>query len=254
MKTVVIGSGMAGLTAGAYLQQAGYQVTIFEQFDQPGGVTATVRQDGFGWDLGPLILEGFGPGDRGTLILEELGVSERVRTRREERGLVLPEFAMWKPAEYGGPYWRKQRLADIYPDERENLERYYDFYDRVLDLLSLLRRCEDARGIASLLYKLRLWLGFQPLKQYAALLGVDGCQVTFAPDAIAELAAIAAELNRRLENIGARRLQTVMAQLLDGLLFAVPDEPQPEVLIDALFVRERLAGFLHDEDLSRYIL
>jgi phytoene dehydrogenase-like protein len=47
MKTIIIGSGMAGLTAGAYLAKGGHQVTIYEQFPTPGGVTATVRQDGF---------------------------------------------------------------------------------------------------------------------------------------------------------------------------------------------------------------
>ena len=66
MKIIIIGSGMSGLTAGAYLAKFGHNVTIFEQFAAPGGVTATVRQDGFGWDIGPLLLEGFAPGDKGT--------------------------------------------------------------------------------------------------------------------------------------------------------------------------------------------
>ncbi len=65
MKVAIIGSGMAGLTAGAYLAKAGHAVTVFEQFPTPGGVTATVRQDGFGWDIGPLLIEGFAPGDKG---------------------------------------------------------------------------------------------------------------------------------------------------------------------------------------------
>ena len=69
MKVIIIGSGMSGLTAGAYLARAGHAVTIFEQFPSPGGVTATVRQDGFGWDIGPLLLEGFAPGDKGRRIL-----------------------------------------------------------------------------------------------------------------------------------------------------------------------------------------
>ena len=56
MRAIVIGSGMSGLTAGAYLAQAGHGVTVYEQFSEPGGVTATLKRDGFGWDLGPLIL------------------------------------------------------------------------------------------------------------------------------------------------------------------------------------------------------
>jgi all-trans-retinol 13,14-reductase len=99
MKIIIIGSGMAGLTAGAYLAKSGHQVTIYEQYSAPGGVTATVRQDGFGWDIGPLILEGFAPGDKGRLILEELGVSAQVPSIHEDRGLAMPEFSLWKPKE-----------------------------------------------------------------------------------------------------------------------------------------------------------
>lgn len=62
MKSIVIGSGMSGLTAAAYLAQAGHQVTVYEQFPTIGGVTATLRESGYGWDLGPLLLDNFGPG------------------------------------------------------------------------------------------------------------------------------------------------------------------------------------------------
>jgi len=92
------------------------------------------------------------------------------------------------------------------------------------------------------------------IRQYRALLEVDNCQLEFTDDAIAELARMAADLNRRLENIGARRLQTVMAQLLDELLFEVPETNTGPFGVDAAFVRERLAPLCEDEDLSRYIL
>jgi ATP-dependent HslUV protease ATP-binding subunit HslU len=92
------------------------------------------------------------------------------------------------------------------------------------------------------------------LRQYRALLAVDNCQLEFDDESILELARLAADLNRRLENIGARRLQTVMAQLLDDLLFAVPEESTGPFTVDAAFVRERLAPLCEDEDLSRYIL
>ena len=92
------------------------------------------------------------------------------------------------------------------------------------------------------------------LKQYTALLGVDGCQLEFADDAAAAVARYAQELNERLENIGARRLQTIMAQLLDELLFEVPDARTGTVTIDAAFVDKRLAHVVRDEDTSRYIL
>jgi phytoene dehydrogenase-like protein len=164
MKTVIIGSGMAGLTAGAYLARAGHSVTVFEQFSTPGGVTATISQDGFSWDIGPLILDGFAPGDQGRVILEELGVSERVQAVHEDRGLVMPEFTLWKPKEYEGPYWRRERLKKLFPAESGQLDRYYRFYDRMFDLMSLARRAEIARGLAAIWIKLRMLIAFQWVK------------------------------------------------------------------------------------------
>jgi phytoene dehydrogenase-like protein len=164
MKTIIIGSGMSGLTAGAYLAQAGHDVTIFEQFSEPGGVTASTKREGYGWDNGPLILEGFGPGDKGTAILEELGIAEQVKTVHEDRGLTFPDFTMWKPAEYGGPYWRKQRLGQLYPEERQNLERYYRFYDQMIQLMSLARQAETATGLSAVWLKARMALAFRQVK------------------------------------------------------------------------------------------
>jgi phytoene dehydrogenase-like protein len=164
MKVTIIGSGMAGLTAGAYLAKAGHAVTVFEQFSAPGGVTATVKQDGYGWDLGPLLLEGFAPGDKGRLILEELGVSDRVKAVHEDRGLVLHELALWKPKEYEGPYWRRERLKHHFPDERDALDRYYRFYDQVVHLMGLGRQAENAHGLNALWLKLRMLLAFQGVK------------------------------------------------------------------------------------------
>jgi len=92
------------------------------------------------------------------------------------------------------------------------------------------------------------------IRQYIALLGVDNCDITFTDDAIIEIARLAAELNKRMENIGARRLQTIMAQLLDDLMYDVPDVARPQFTVDREFVNQRLADIIRDEDLSRYIL
>ncbi len=164
MKAVIIGSGMAGLTAGAYLAKARYEVTVFEQFPTPGGVTATVTQDGYGWDIGPLLLEGFAPGDKGRLILEELGVSAQVPAVHEDRGLAMPEFVLWRPDIYEGPYWRRERLKQLFPEESAALDRYYRFYDQMIRLMSLGRQAETARGLSALWLKLRMLLAFQPVK------------------------------------------------------------------------------------------
>ncbi len=92
------------------------------------------------------------------------------------------------------------------------------------------------------------------LKQYQAILEVDQCQLKFTEESIHELARIAAELNKRMENIGARRLQTILAQLLDELLFEVPQSMTGPFEVTPEFVQERLEGIIKDEDLSRYIL
>jgi ATP-dependent HslUV protease ATP-binding subunit HslU len=78
--------------------------------------------------------------------------------------------------------------------------------------------------------------------------------LSFATEAIAEIARIAAQVNERTENIGARRLHTVMERLLDQISFDAPEMPGKRVEIDAAYVRERLEAILQDQDLSRYIL
>lgn len=92
------------------------------------------------------------------------------------------------------------------------------------------------------------------LKQYAALLGTEGVTVEFGADAIAELAKVAATANDQLENIGARRLHTVLEQVLDELSFEASEVGNATVQITASYVRERIGGLLEDRDLSRHIL
>jgi ATP-dependent HslUV protease ATP-binding subunit HslU len=92
------------------------------------------------------------------------------------------------------------------------------------------------------------------IKQYTALLETEGVRLTFRDDAIEEISRIAAEVNDRMENIGARRLHTIMERLLDEISYSAPEMPGKEVVIDAAYVRDRLSPILKDEDLSRYIL
>ncbi len=86
-RAIVVGSGMAGLTAAAYLARDGCQVDVYEQADHIGGVTATIGKDGYSWDLGPMALEGFGPGEPAAILLEELGCYDRIHPIRGDRGL-----------------------------------------------------------------------------------------------------------------------------------------------------------------------
>ncbi len=92
------------------------------------------------------------------------------------------------------------------------------------------------------------------IKQYAALLETENVHLRFSEDAIQEIALIASEVNERMENIGARRLHTVLERLLDEVSFSAPEMQGREVTIDAQYVRERLTPILKNEDLSRYIL
>jgi ATP-dependent HslUV protease ATP-binding subunit HslU len=91
-------------------------------------------------------------------------------------------------------------------------------------------------------------------KQYTDLLGTEGVEIEFTPDAIDRLAALAAEVNSRLENIGARRLHTIMEALLEDLSFEAPDIAPKKISITEAFVNERLQDLAVDNDLGRYIL
>ena len=91
-------------------------------------------------------------------------------------------------------------------------------------------------------------------EQYAALLGTEGMQVTFVEDGVRRLAEIASEVNERTENIGARRLHTLMERLVETLSFEAPDRAGDAVTIDAALVNDTLSALAQDEDLSRYIL
>jgi ATP-dependent HslUV protease ATP-binding subunit HslU len=90
--------------------------------------------------------------------------------------------------------------------------------------------------------------------QYTALLGVEGIAMTFTPDAVERIADFAARVNDATENIGARRLHTVMERLLDDLSFEAPDRQEKSVTIDADYVERMLADIVKNDDLSRYIL
>jgi ATP-dependent HslUV protease ATP-binding subunit HslU len=91
-------------------------------------------------------------------------------------------------------------------------------------------------------------------KQYAALCASDGATLEFTADGVKEIARIAAKVNERMENIGARRLHTVLTTLLEDVLFELPDYPSKHIVFDGPAVRERLLRIVEDEDLRKYIL
>jgi ATP-dependent HslUV protease ATP-binding subunit HslU len=91
-------------------------------------------------------------------------------------------------------------------------------------------------------------------KQYAALVAAESARLEFTSDGVAEVARIAAIANQRMENIGARRLHTVMTTLLEDVLFTLPDKSIEDVTVNRSMVQERLKAIVEDEDLRKYIL
>jgi phytoene dehydrogenase-like protein len=163
MNVTVIGSGLSGLTAAAYLAQMGHQVTVFEQFHRPGGVTAPYERDGYKWDLGQLIVEGLAPDEPLGGILKELSLVGKVRVRVEDRGYVFPDFALRKPESYQGFLWRINRLKELFPGEVGGLDRYWADYLRFTGVMTHARRMEKAEGLGALYWRLRLLLRLLPL-------------------------------------------------------------------------------------------
>src|SRR4029434_1121960 len=92
------------------------------------------------------------------------------------------------------------------------------------------------------------------IKQYMALMATEGVDLRFTDDGVATIAEFAALVNERTENIGARRLHTVMERLLDEVSFEAPDLGDKVITIDRAYVDQMLAAVVKDEDLSRYIL
>jgi ATP-dependent HslUV protease ATP-binding subunit HslU len=91
-------------------------------------------------------------------------------------------------------------------------------------------------------------------RQYVALMETEGISLTFTDDALETIARYAAEVNERTENIGARRLHTLMEKLLDEISFTGSELEEKSILIDAAYVQRMLSDVMRNEDLSRYIL
>src|SRR2546423_9495807 len=92
------------------------------------------------------------------------------------------------------------------------------------------------------------------IKQYIALMATESVNLTFTDDAIEAIAQIAADVNARVENIGARRLQTIMERVLDEISFTATDKPNQSLAVDGAYVRDRVEDLAKDQDLSRFIL
>jgi ATP-dependent HslUV protease ATP-binding subunit HslU len=92
------------------------------------------------------------------------------------------------------------------------------------------------------------------VKQYAALMETEGIKLSFTDDAIEEMAEMAARVNESAENIGARRLHTILEKVIEEISFEGPDWKKKTIKIDAAYVRKQLADIVKDQDLAKYIL
>ncbi len=166
MKVIIIGSGISGLTAGAYFAREGHQVIIYEQFSKIGGVTATIQQDGFSWDIGPLLLEGFAPHEKLAKLLMELGIYNDVEYIREDRGQSFPDFQIWRPEKYQGYYWRREYFKRLFPGDADGIDAYYKFYDQMMALSYVGNQLPFVSGFKAFTIKLRLFFKFLRVKKY----------------------------------------------------------------------------------------
>jgi phytoene dehydrogenase-like protein len=162
MNAIVIGSGISGLIAACTLAQAGHRVTIFEQASQPGGVTASFDKAGFRWDMGQLLVEGFGPDEPAGQVLAGLGLAEAVRAVPNDRGYIFPDFELRRPAQFQDVRWRINLLKQLFPAEATGLERYWQDYLRFTRLMTFARRLEYASGADKLLLNLNLYATLLP--------------------------------------------------------------------------------------------
>ena len=161
MRINIIGAGLGGLTFGALAARDGHEVHIYEKNHAPGGVVALLEHEGYKFEQGPLLIGDMLPGELIYDFLDGLGI--HLETVRADRDIVMPDYDMITPAEYQGPYWRRERLKELFPEDAEGIDRYYKFYDDVMHLRYI------ATQKPSPLQKARLALAFMKVKKYAAM-------------------------------------------------------------------------------------
>lgn len=171
MNIIVIGAGAAGLTSAATLARAGHFVRVFDPNTKPGGVLQGWRKENYTWDLGQLLLEGFGPGEPTGEILEELGCLLNVPIIKDDRRYVFPDFSLDKPETYAGPKWRIELLKNQFPEEVAGLNRYWKDYLRFTRLMTIVRKLGKAKGLGLFINRMQLlatMLPFAPRKDWTA--------------------------------------------------------------------------------------
>ena len=161
MKIVIIGAGLGGLTFAAEAVRDGHEVVIYDKNSKPGGVVALLEHEGYKFEQGPLLIGDMLPGEPIYDFLAELGIN--LETVRADRDIIMPDYHMITPVEYGGPYWRRERLKGLFPEDSKGIDAYYRFYDDVMHLRFI------AGEKPTLVNKIRLALAFLKIKKYSTM-------------------------------------------------------------------------------------
>lgn len=159
MKIAIIGAGLGGLTFGALAAKDGHSVSIYDKNTAPGGVVALLEHEGYRFEQGPLLLGDLLPGESVYELLKSLGIT--LDTVRGDRDIVMPDYDMIKPTEYQGPYWRRERLKQLFPEDAAGIDAYYRLYDDMMHLRWL------STQPATIGNKIKLALAFLKVKKYA---------------------------------------------------------------------------------------
>lgn len=161
MKITIIGAGLGGLTFGALAARDGHTVEIYDKNSAPGGVVALLEHEGYKFEQGPLLIGDMLPGEGIYEFLKSLGIT--LDTVRADRDIFMPDYKMSAPEEYRGPYWRRERLKELFPEESKGIDAYYKFYDDVMKLRFI------AGQKQTLVNKIRLALAFMKIKKFAGM-------------------------------------------------------------------------------------
>lgn len=161
MKITIIGAGLGGLTFGALAAKDGHTVEIYDKNYAPGGVVALLEHEGYKFEQGPLLIGDLLPGEPLYELLQTLGIT--LETQRADRDIIMPDYDMIKPMEYEGPYWRRERLKKLFPEEAEGIDAYYRLYDDVMHLRWLSTQPQTVTN------KIKLALAFLKIKKFSKM-------------------------------------------------------------------------------------
>ncbi len=161
MKFAVIGGGLAGLVFGAMAVKDGHEVVIYDKNSVAGGVLALCQVGDYRFEQGPLLMCDLLPGEPMSNLLAQFGI--HLDLMRADRNVEMPDYSMRRPGKYEGPYWRRDRLKELFPADARGLDEYYRFYDNMMRVRYNLNRKPSPRSIAALA------ASFLPVARYSRM-------------------------------------------------------------------------------------